>query len=213
MTMEIKVALLDFDGTLVNRDVLDLLCKAVGKEKESAELNEAFHRGELVGLAGLIGRINFLSGMPKAQIAEALKSENYLMPGAFELMAFFKQHQIITILASGNIVPVLEYYQRILGIDYVVGSQPEMDGETILGIDETAFSSPSFKIEGIQKILATLEGVTTENIIALGDSPSDKGMFSLSSYSIAINPKGDLAESADAVVGEDLHEVIRLLER
>src|SRR3989304_437710 len=114
---EIKVALLDFDGTLVTKDILDLLCIAVGKEAESIKLNEAFHRGELPGVTGLIARINFLTGMSKQQIFEILKPNDYLMPGARELMSFFKDHKVITILASGNIVPVLEYYQQLLGID------------------------------------------------------------------------------------------------
>jgi len=65
---EIKVALLDLVGTLVTQDILDLLCHSVGKEKESRELNEAFHRGELPGLEALVKRINFLSGITTTQI-------------------------------------------------------------------------------------------------------------------------------------------------
>jgi HAD superfamily phosphoserine phosphatase-like hydrolase len=209
--MEIKVALLDFDGTLVTKDVLDVLCKSIGKEKESQDLNAAFHRGELVGLEGLIGRINFLKGMTKTQISEILESESFLRKGCIELMNFFKQHSIITILVSGNIVPVLEYYQQLLSIDYIVGSKPQMDGETVMGIDESAFSSKSYKLDGIQAILKDLV-VTSENIIALGDSPSDKGMFEFSNYAIAVNPKGNIADSADTVVEEDLNEAVKLLE-
>lgn len=118
----IRLALLDFDGTLVTTDILDVLCTVNGKENESKELNAAFHRGELTGLTGLIKRINFLSGVTTSQIKQTLDSNNYLMHGARELIEFFKEQNIITILASGNIVPVLEYYQELLGIDYVVGS-------------------------------------------------------------------------------------------
>jgi len=209
--MEIKVALLDFDGTLVTKDVLDVLCKSIGKEKESEDLNAAFHRGELVGLEGLIGRINFLKGMTKTQISEILESESFLRTGCLELMNFFKQHSIITILVSGNIIPILEYYQQLLSIDYIVGSKPQMDDETIVGIDESAFSSKSYKLDSIQVILKEF-GVTSKNIIALGDSPGDKGMFELSHYAIAVNPKGNIADSADAVVDENLNEAVTLLE-
>ncbi len=203
--------MLDFDGTLVTRDILDFLAQSVGKEKESVALNEAFHRGELPGLQALIQRINFLKGMTKTQMFAALKPESFLMPGAEELMSFFKKHGIVTILASGNIVPVLEYYQRLLGIDYVVGPQPQMQSETILGIDESVFSSKTFKLDGIRKILNQLS-IEPENVIALGDSPSDKGMFELSNFAIAVNPKGDIAESANAVVEHDLNQVVQILE-
>jgi phosphoserine phosphatase len=45
------------------------------------------------------------------------------------------------------------------------------------------------------------------------DSPSDRGMFELSSYAIAVNPKGDIADSADAVVNTDLREAVKILEK
>jgi HAD superfamily phosphoserine phosphatase-like hydrolase len=210
--MKIKIALLDFDGTLVTKDILDLLCKITGKEKESENLNEEFRQGKLLGLTALIRRINFLKGVKKTQISKILKSENYLMTGCKKLMDFFKKNQIVTILASGNIIPVLEYYQQILSIDYIVGSKPQMNGDTILGIDESAFSSKTFKLDGIQIILKKLN-IKSENIIALGNSLCDKEMFELSSYSIAINPKDDIANSTDAVINEDLNEAIVLLEK
>ncbi len=210
--MKIKVAILDFDGTLVTKDILDLLCKSNGKEKESEEVNAAFQQGELPGLAALTRRINFLKGMTRAQIFEVLRPESYLLPGCIELMAFFKQNNIVTILASGNIIPVLEYYQQLLSFDYIVGSSPQMDGDTIVGIDESAFSGKNFKLDGIHEILNNLN-MTTEYIVAMGDSPSDKGMFELSRYAIAVNPKGDIADSADAVVHTDLREAVKILEQ
>jgi len=42
-------------------------------------------------------------------------------------------------LASGNTTFVLLYYQKLLGIDYVIGSTPKMNGDTIVGITEAIF--------------------------------------------------------------------------
>lgn len=212
MANKIKVALLDFDGTLVTRDILDLLCSLVGKEEESRKVNQAFYRGELPGLSALITRINFLSGMTQPQIGEALTPNSYLMPGAVELMHYFKENKIVTILASGNILPVLKYYQQLLRIDHIVGSVLKMNGEVLVGIDETAFSSKSFKIDGIHTILKKYD-FTKENIVAIGDSPSDKGLFDISGYSIAINPKGDIADFASSVITDDLTKAIPILEK
>ena len=209
--MKIKAALLDFDGTLVTKDILDVLTAKVGKEIESKQINEALHRGELQGLTALITRINFLKGMTEPEIFAALQPESYLMPGAKALMDFFKRHQIVTILASGNILPVLRYYQQLLSIDYIIGAQPQMDGETIVGIDESAFSSSSFKLDGIKKILNQLN-ISVANVVALGDSPSDKGLFESSSYSIAVNPKGNIGTFAHVVIGANLNEAVKLLE-
>src|SRR3989344_2526319 len=148
MKKEIKVCLLDFDGTLVTEDILSLLSGLVGKEYKSREINEAFNRGEIKGLDSLIARINMIAGITKSQILEFLDENNYLMPGAIELVNFLKENKVLTILASGNIIPVLEYYQKLLGLDYIVGPNPNMEGEKILGITEASFPSQSFKIDG-----------------------------------------------------------------
>ena len=56
----IKAVLLDFDGTLVTKDILDVACKIVGKDTESKKLNEEFNSGKTSGLDALIKRINLL---------------------------------------------------------------------------------------------------------------------------------------------------------
>ena len=210
MKKEIKACLLDFDGTLVTADILDLLCGLVGKEEESREIDAEFHRGEIGGLESLIKRINMISGITKSQIVNLLKKNDFLMPGAKELMKFLKENNILTIMASGNILPVREYYQEILGIDYTVGSNPKIERETLCGIEESSYSSRTYKVDGIKKILEPLN-IQKENIIAIGDSPADKGIFEMSGYKIAINPKGDIAQFADAVIKDDLSRAIDLI--
>lgn len=208
--MDIKVCLLDFDGTLVKEDILTLLCGIAGKHKESEDLNDAFNRGEVKGITGLVARINLLNGVTNNQIMELLSKDDHLMPGAKELIQFLKENKIITILASGSIISVLEHYQRLLDIDYIIGSRPEIVEGKIVGISESAYSSLDFKVDGIKGIIDSMH-LSKENIIAIGDSPADKGMFELSGYSVAFNPKGNIADFADAVVNDDLNKVVELL--
>ena len=207
---DIKVCLFDFDGTLVTKDILTLLCGVAGKLEESRKLNDAFIRGEIDGLDGLISRINFLSGMTNSQITDVLDRDSFIMPGAKELLEFLKEEKIITILASGNIPQVLGYYQKLLGIDYIVGPQPEMDGEKIVELKRSSFSSLNFKKDGIEKIISSMN-LSKENIMAIGDGPGDKQMFEISGYNIAFNPTGDIADFADEVVRDDLSKVIGLI--
>jgi len=112
-----KLFLSDFDGTLVNKDILDVLCGINGKEEESKRLNEEFIAGKREGLPTLKQRIDFLKGITTAQIKAKLDVKNYLIAGAIELFAYLKASGYITVLHSGNILPVLEYYQGLLDID------------------------------------------------------------------------------------------------
>lgn len=207
-----KLFLSDFDGTLVNKDILDVLCGINGKEEESKRLNEEFIAGKREGLPTLKQRIDFLRGISSKQIKEKLDAENYLVNGAIELFTFLKANDYITVLHSGNILPVLEYYQQLLHIDYIVGNTPRRKDDVIIGIELEDFASRDFKVLGCQKIINELD-IDVSNIYAIGDSPADLAVFGLASTRIAINSKGGIEQHAEIVLKNDLKELIPYLQR
>lgn len=207
----LKAVLLDFDGTLVNKDILDVICGIVGKEQESEQLNNDFHSGKLPGLTGLITRINFLQGVTLSQITSKLDKNTYLMSGTRELFSYLKKHSIISIIHSGNIIPILHYYQDLLDADYIIGTHPKMDGDTILGISANDFPGRDFKVNEVKKLLEKLS-IKGKETLAIGDSPADKAVFDLAGKSIAINPKGDIEKYADYVIQNSLQHVIPIIE-
>lgn len=207
----IKAVLLDFDGTLVTEDMLDVVCEIVGKRKESKRINAEFHTGIRIGLEGLIDRINLLKGVNVAEIKDKIAENPYLMPGAIELIHSLNSNNIISILNSGNIMTVLTAYKELFGITHVVGTKPVMDGETIMGISEEQFTSKNYKIDGIKEILAKYN-IDAIDTLAIGDSPADKNVFVFAGKSIAIDPKGNIADYADYVIDSDLSEAINIIE-
>ena len=96
--MKIKAILVDFDGTVVTRDILDVVCEIVGKEEESNKILEEAFQGKRDGLESLITRINFLQGVSLEQIDQKLAANNYLMPGAKEFFDYLNSKGIISIL-------------------------------------------------------------------------------------------------------------------
>lgn len=209
--MQTKALLIDFDGTVVTRDILTLVCGIVGKEAESEQLNEEYMRGIKPGITPLITRINFLAGITLQQITAKLKQRDYLMPGAAALIDYCNQHEIISILNSGNIIPILQYYQHKLGITHIVGTQPEMKNETIVSISEADFSGADFKLEDSKKILASYH-ITAEETVAIGDSIADKTLFDYAATSIAINPRPEIRHATDYVIYDDLAKAIPILQ-
>lgn len=205
-----KLFLSDFDGTLVNQDILDVICGINGKEKESRRLNEEFISGKREGLPTLKKRIDFLRGITQCQIEEKLNENNYLIDGAKELFDFLKKNDIVTVLHSGNILPVLEYYRKTLGIDYIVGTQPRCCGDTIIGIELNDFGSRDFKVNGCRAIIEEL-GINRDDIIAIGDSPADRAVFSLAETKVVINAKGGIEQDADIILKDSLRDLIPIL--
>ncbi len=86
-----KIFLSDFDGTLVNKDILDIICGINGKELESKILNEEFIAGKREGLPTLKQRIDFLKGVTKQQIADKLNQNDFLIDEALNLFDFQKK--------------------------------------------------------------------------------------------------------------------------
>lgn len=209
----IKAVLSDFDGTLVTKDILDVVCGIVGKEVESRKLNEEFQRGLKPGIPTLIQRINFLQGVTLHQITEKLEIDQYLMPGTRDWINFLKVNQIKIILYSGNIEPILKYYQELLDIDYIIGTKPEMDGVKITGISIEDFTQGNWKLIGIEAILEELN-IRPEEALAIGDSRADIPIFEYAGKSIAINPKGEeIKKAATYIIDEDLTRAIEIVKK
>lgn len=208
----IRAVILDFDGTLVTRDLLDVVCGIVGKEDESRKLNEEFHRGKRDGLTSLIERINFLKGVSLVQIEQKLSENSYLMKGAGSLLEYLRAHKIISVLSSGNILPILGYYHKMFEFTHIVGTVPKMNGDIIEGISQEDFHDKNFKIEGVKRILEQ-ESIPPELTLAIGDSPADKSFFDYAHISIAINPKEGVGEYATHVIWDDLSLAIPIIER
>ena len=206
-----KLFVFDFDGTLVKEDILDIICEIVEKKEESRIINEKFITGELKTLKDTIcARINFLKNVSSKEIEEKLNQNNYLRPGTKELFKYLKENNFITVLCSGNIMPVLEYYKKILGIDYVFGTNPIMNGNKIDYIDETCFKNKDFKFESCKEIIKKLN-IDKGNIYAIGDSISDIKMLSLATHTFAIDPKSGIENYANVIIKDNMKEIINYL--
>ncbi len=208
----IKAALLDLDGTLVNTDMSVAVAEIAGKQDEVHQNNLNFHKGVTTGLTGLVASINLFKGVTLDQIDEKLNKQDYLMPGARALLQFFRDNGIISILASGSILPVVERYQKVLGVDYAIGSRPKIRDGIIEGISEEDYPSSDFKLFETKKILEALN-INASETVAIGDSPGDKSRFEFAHISIAINPKGGIETLADHVIVDDLSKAIPIIQQ
>lgn len=208
--MTIKALLLDFDGTLVTRSMLDYLINRNGKDPENRAIKRSFHTGEKAGIETLKERVSLLSGMTLPRLQELLNEDLFLRTGARELIEYAKENNLVTILHSGNIIPVLLHYQELLGIDHVVGVSVTIRNNTIEEVEDADKITGQFKLDALKKLLPTLF-LLPEETVAFGDSPTDADIFAFAGKSIAVAPKGNIHESADYVVERDLNEAVEIL--
>lgn len=209
--MKIKAVLIDFDGTLVTRSMLDWLCGLVGKDKESKLIGTNHLKGLSTGLEPLAERINLLRGLSIKEIESALKANSFLREGSKDFFNFLRKNHIISILHSGNIIPLLTYYQKKLKIDYIIGSKVVVKRGVISHISVDSYSGLDYKLQDSKKILKKLQ-IKSKEVVALGDSPSDKTIFQFSNKSIAVDPRFGIEKYADHVVKKSLKDAIIILE-
>ena len=205
-----KIFLFDFDGTLVTEDILDVVCDIVGKKEESIKINADVINGKTTGLKPLCTRINFLNGLTYQQIKDKLDQNNYLRQGVVELFKILNEKGYITVLSSGNIEPVLKYYQELLNITYIFGSCPNMDGDMIVDISEANFKGHNFKYESCLEVIEKYQE-SDKKIYGIGDSAVDIQMLSLADVKFAIEPKGGLENHVDYIIS-DIKEIIDYLD-
>jgi HAD superfamily phosphoserine phosphatase-like hydrolase len=211
--IKIKAALIDFDGTLTTQSLLDWLADLAGKKAQSEQVGlQSVQKGKSPGLTPLIQRINLLKGLSVDKIHQSLAAtpHYFLRTGAQDLFDFLKENNITSIVHSGNILPLLEFYQTKLGIDYLVGSKVALENGTLTGISEESYSGPDFKLQDCQAILQKL-GISPQETMALGDSPADRTIFEFSQFSIAVNPRFGIEKHANYTVNEDLREVVNII--
>lgn len=204
----IRAALLDFDGTIVRHDLTTMLASVNGKQAESDRLNRLYQAGMLSGVSALIERINLLDGISLDEMDEIV-DDDHLMPGAEELFEYFRGNRIITIVASGSIVPILQHYQRLLGFDHIVGTSALMVDDVIRGVKPDDLPVDGFKLAGCVRLLEDM-GIEPNETLAIGDSPADEALLKYAGHSIAINPVGGLERFADYVIS-DLHQALAVI--
>lgn len=205
----IKIFIFDFDGTLTTQDMLDEVCDIVGKKEESIKINyDVINGNKKEIIPALCQRVNFLKGVTTKEINDKLSKKNYLRDGVKELFNELNKRGYITIVSSGSIVPVLKYYQKELGITYIFGSDPNIENETIVGINENNYKGEKFKYQNCFDVINKYQ---EEKIIyGIGDSAVDIEMLSLANKKFAIDPKGGLENHVDYIIN-DLKEILNYI--
>ena len=127
-----------------------------------------------------------------------------LTPGASECVNFFNQRGITAIISGG--IDMLAHRIAKLGIAYVFANGIVFSGEIPQrGIVRVPLRE---KERGLLELMNTL-GVEKEDVVVIGDTMYDNGMFSLAGTAIAFNAHDGIVDAADFVVdGQDMRELI-----
>jgi len=111
-----KLAVFDFDSTLMDGETIDFLAAPLGLEAQVAAITERAMAGELDFFKSLVARVALLEGLEKAKV-DAICADLPMMTGAAETVAGLKQKGCTVVCFSGGFRNATKPACERLGID------------------------------------------------------------------------------------------------
>lgn len=202
-----KLAVFDFDSTLMDGETIDFLAKPLGLEQEVATITQKAMAGELDFFESLVQRVSFLKGLEykkAVQICQDLP----LMPGAYELVKELKKQDYKVVCFSGGFRIGTGPAKQKLGLDADFSNILHEKNGILTGLVGGDMMFGFSKGDMIQRVQALL-GVSKENTLVAGDGANDVSMFAYASKKVAFCAKDILKKEANIIVDEkDLTKIL-----
>jgi len=208
--MTIKLAVFDFDSTLMDGETLELLAQDDVLRKKLKSITDKAMAGELDFFESLTQRVAFLKDIPIEHIKNVFNNLPY-MNGAKELIAYLKEKEIKTVCFSGGFDGALKVAQEHLKFDTYFGNfLHEKDGKLtgLVGGDMMTSNSKGEMLRKLQSILS----ITKSETMAVGDGANDLSMFKYAGTRVAFCAKEVLKKEATIIIeNKNLMEIANYL--
>jgi phosphoserine phosphatase len=205
-----KLAVFDFDSTLMDGETIDEFAKVLGLKEKVASITEMAMAGELDFFESLIMRVKLLEGLEEKKVIEIAHSLPY-MPGAKETIKELKKMGYKVVCFSGGFRVATSYAKDILGFDADFANILHVKDSKLTGLvggDMMFNYSKGDMLQRLQKIL----GISKEDTLVCGDGANDLSMFQYANTKIAFCAKDVLKKAANIQIDEkDLTNILKYI--
>ncbi|MHA1733869.1 MAG: phosphoserine phosphatase SerB [Promethearchaeota archaeon] len=207
---EKKLIVFDMDSTLVDGETINRIAEETGFGEQVAELTRRAMEGELPFREALKERVKMLRGV-KYEVLERIADSLELTPGAAELVDALKTMGYKLALISGGFTVFTEKMKEKLKLDYAFGNKLVIENGVLTGeVDENLIIDGKKKGEIIQW-LATVEKISPDQIVAVGDGDNDRFMLENAGLGIGFRPKDVLKAHSDGILSQNLFGILYCL--
>lgn len=195
-----KLAVFDFDSTLMDGETLEFLAKEFNLQEKIASITKRAMDGEIDFFESLIERVALLKGLEQAKV-EKICRELPLMNGAKEIISELKKAGYKTVCFSGGFKTATTPAREFLGLDADFANilhfkEGKMTGH--VGGEMMFSSSKGEMLVTLQNLL----GITEKDTVAVGDGANDLSMFKHAATRVSFCGKEVLKKAANIVIEE-----------
>ncbi len=195
-----KLAVFDFDSTLMDGETLEFFAEELGIKDKVKEITDKAMRGELDFFESLTERVYLLKGL-SVQTVNKICYNLPLMNGAKAAIKGLKEKGYKVVCFSGGFHNATSYFANVLNLDGEFANTLHVKDNCLTGQvgGEMMFNnSKGEMLKRLQKLL----GVKKENTLAVGDGANDLSMFKYAGKRIAFCAKPILKKEADIIIEE-----------
>lgn len=193
-----RLVVMDMDSTLIRIEVIDELARAAGVGEAVSKITERAMQGEMDYDESLRQRVALLAGLDVKEL-DRIANDLPLTEGAETLIRVLKRLGFRTAVISGGFSRAADALKRRLGIDYAFSNNLEIEGGKLTGKVVGPIVNAQRKAE-LLELIAQLEGVLLDQVIAVGDGANDVLMLEKAGLGIAFRAKTKLREAADTTI-------------
>ncbi len=203
----LKLAVFDFDSTLMDGETIDFFAEELGIGDEVSRITEEAMSGRLDFFESLQQRVGLLKGL-EYEVVEKISHNLPYMPGAQETIAELKKRGMKVVCFSGGFRTATSYAKDILGYDADFSNAlHHKDGKLtgLVGGDMMFNFSKGDMLVRLQNIL----GISKEETLVCGDGANDLSMFAHAGTRVAFCGRDILKKEANIVIEtKDLSQIL-----
>ena len=195
-----KLAVFDFDSTLMDGETLDIIAKETEYYKEIKEITEKGMKGEIDFFESLISRVALLEGMKLKKVNKICESLP-IMNGAEETIKELKNKNYKCVCFSGGFKNATSLFVEKLGLDGEFANIFHTKNNILTGRvgGEMMFSdSKGNMLLALQKLL----NISYNDTLVVGDGANDLSMFKYAKNRVAFCSKEILKKEANIIINE-----------
>lgn len=196
---DFRLLAMDMDSTLITIECIDEIADMQGLKAEVAAITEAAMRGELAFADSLTRRVALLKDLPVAALQQVYQERLKFSPGTENLLHTAKAAGLSTLLVSGGFTFFTDRVRDRLQLDFSHANQLDISNGRLTGRVNGTIVDGAEKRRLVEQTCNTL-GISTDQVIAIGDGANDLDMMSVVGLSVAYRAKPVVRSQADVAL-------------